>query len=458
MAFKHKLSRRLAQLKKALVMGVLAAVGCTADQAVNGPAAPTAPDGGPRAAVTAAAVPTFGHVFVITLENTDYASVIGNSSAPYLNGLANQYSLATQYYANTPPSIGNYFMLATGRTITNNDSYSTVRTDDNVVRRLLAAGKTWKSYAEDLPSVGYTGPDVGNYARKHNVFALLSDVANDATQRNNLVPFGQFAIDLANGTLPSFSNIVPNLCNDGHDCGLGTADTWLRNKLGPLLASSTFQQDGLLIITFDESGGDNSNGGGRVFWIAVGPKARLGYQSTTLYQHQSTLRLILSGLGVTSFPGAASNAPDMGEFFQTGTVTPPSPPPPPAPPAPPPPPPPPPGTCVTASASWLNSGFASQAGSFTAEFDATPSAANIDGVTGLAHGAVSDYTGLAAIVRFNGTGTIDARNGGAYTAASTISYSAGKAYHFRLVVATASRTYSAYVTPAGGAEQTIGVG
>ena len=260
-------------------------------------------------------VSQFGHVFIVTEENTNYASVIGSSSIPYLNGLALQYGLATQYYANTHPSIGNYFMLATGQIITNNDSYSTVVTMDNVVRELRAAGKTWKSYAEDLPSVGYTGPDVGNYARKHNVFALLSDVVNDATQVTNLVPFTQFATDLANGTLPTFSNIVPNLCNDAHDCSLSTADTWLQNHIDPLIKSATFQQDGLLIIVFDESGSDNTNGGGRIVWVVVSPKSKPGYVSTTLYQHQSTLRLILKGLGVTVFPGAAAMAPGMDEFF-----------------------------------------------------------------------------------------------------------------------------------------------
>jgi len=257
----------------------------------------------------------FGHVFIVTEENTNYASVIGSSSMPYLNGLALQYGLATQYYANTHPSIGNYFMLATGQIITNNDSYSTVVTMDNVVRELRAAGKTWKSYAEDLPSVGYTGPDVGNYARKHNVFALLSDVVNDATQVTNLVPFTQFATDLANGTLPTFSNIVPNLCNDAHDCSLSTADTWLKDHIDPLIKNATFQQDGLLIIVFDESGSDNTNGGGRIVWVAVSPKSKPGYNSTVLYQHQSTLRLILKGLGVTVFPGAAAMAPEMDEFF-----------------------------------------------------------------------------------------------------------------------------------------------
>jgi len=76
-----------------------------------------------------------------------------------------------------------------------------------------------------------------------------------------------------------------------------------------------FQQDGLLIIVFDEAGGDNSHGGGQVAWVAVSPKSKPGYQSTTLYQHQSTLRLILKGLGVSNFPGAAATAPDMSEFF-----------------------------------------------------------------------------------------------------------------------------------------------
>jgi len=260
-------------------------------------------------------VPPAGHVFIVTEENHDYASVIGSSSMPYLNGLAQQYGLATQYYANTHPSIGNYFMLGTGQIITNNDSYSTIVTVDNVVRRLLAAGKTWKSYAEDIPSVGYTGGDVGGYARKHNTFALLSDVVNDSTERRNLVPFTQFATDLANGTLPHFSNIVPNLCNDAHDCSLATADAWLQTNIAPLLASATFQQDCLLIIAFDESASYNTNGGGRVAWVVVSPKAKRGYQSTTLYQHQSTLRLTLEALGISLFPGAAATAPAMSEFF-----------------------------------------------------------------------------------------------------------------------------------------------
>jgi len=264
--------------------------------------------------VTPPGTSQFGHVFIVTEENTDYVDVT-SSSMPYLMGLANQYGLATQYYANTHPSIGNYFELATGQVLTNDDGSSTIQNVPNIVRSLLAAGKTWKSYAESIPNACYLGGDTGDYARKHNVFALLSDVANDPSQACNIVPFTQFATDLASGTLPTFSNIVPNLCNDAHDCSLGTADSWLQANIAPLLASPMFQRDGLLIVVFDEAGGDSQLGGGRIFWAAISPKAKRGYQSTTTYQHPSTLRLILKGLGINSFPGAAATAPDMSEFF-----------------------------------------------------------------------------------------------------------------------------------------------
>ena len=71
------------------------------------------------------------------------------------------------------------------------------------------------------------------------------------------------------------------------------------------------------------------------------------------------------------------------------------------------------------------------------------------------NGAQSAYTGLAAIVRFSTAGAIDARNGGAYAATSSIPFTAGVTYHFRVVINVAAKTYSAYVTPPGGTEKTI---
>jgi len=266
-------------------------------------------------------MPAFGHVAIVVLENTNYADMVGNSAMPYFNSLINQYGLATQYYANTHPSIGNYFMMTTGQILTNDDSQTPSSfpvSTDNVVRELLAAGKTWKAYAEDLPSVGYTGGNTGRYAVRHNPLAYMTDVQNSSVQVQNLVPFApQFASDLAAGNLPNYSFIVPNLCSDGHDCPITTtSDPWLQHNIDPLIKNPVFQKDGLLIIVCDESGGDNTNGGGRIPAVLVSPAFSLvDYKSTTLYQHQSVLRLMLEGLGVNTLPGAASTAPAMWEFF-----------------------------------------------------------------------------------------------------------------------------------------------
>ena len=68
----------------------------------------------------------------------------------------------------------------------------------------------------------------------------------------------------------------------------------------------------------------------------------------------------------------------------------------------------------------------------------------------------SSYTNVAAFVRFNSSGKIDARNGSVFQAKSSIPYVGGTTYHFRLVVNFPNRTYSVYVRPPGGSEQTIG--
>src|SRR5690349_18656838 len=119
------------------------------------------------AVAAAGTIPVSSHVFVVVEENHSYSSVIGKSAMPYFNSLASKYGLATQYYANTHPSIGNYFMMTAGQVITNNDYYNGTVTADNLVRHLLNNGLTWKSYAEGLPYVGYTGGDTGSYIRHH---------------------------------------------------------------------------------------------------------------------------------------------------------------------------------------------------------------------------------------------------------------------------------------------------
>ena len=99
----------------------------------------------------------------------------------------------------------------------------------------------------------------------------------------------------------------------------------------------------------------------------------------------------------------------------------------------------------------------SQAGTFTATVDDSPSLSPINAVIALSKGAQTAYPGLSCIARFNTSGDIDAYNGTAYQAASVIPYAKGLTYHFRMVVNVPANTYSVYVTPPGGSELTVGL-
>ena len=105
---------------------------------------------------------------------------------------------------------------------------------------------------------------------------------------------------------------------------------------------------------------------------------------------------------------------------------------------------------------WISGTLPTQTGTFTAEWDASPSTALNNTNVGLSLGAQTAFTGLAVAARFNPTGQIDARNGGAFVAASTINYAAGMKYHFRALINVPANTYSIYVTPQGEPELTIG--
>lgn len=188
-------------------------------------------------------VPASRHVVLVMEENQSYSTVVGNTTDwPSLNSLIANGALPTNYYANTHPSIGNYFMLTTGQILTNNDSSTTVWNVDSIARRMLSAGVSFRIYAEGITR-GYVGGNTGLYVIRHNPFALLSDIADDSTVANAVMwPFTQFATDLANGALPEFSYIVPDVDDDAHSASAKQADSWLQTKVvAPLSNDSAFQ-------------------------------------------------------------------------------------------------------------------------------------------------------------------------------------------------------------------------
>jgi len=255
-------------------------------------------------------------------ENQTYATVVGNAAAwPNLNSLIGKGALPTNYYADSHPSIGNYFMLTTGQTLTTDDNSTAVFAVDNMARRMLSSAVTFRVYAEGATQ-GYLGGNTGLYLIRHNPFAMLSDVADSPQVANETIwPFAQFGVDLANGALPEFSFIVPDVNDDAHDGTPQQADLWLQvNIVAPLSGNAAFKAggDGVLIVEFDEAAtSDSAYGGGHVSPVLWGPNVLAGYTqtSTTIYQHESMLRTVMDALGLQNPPGDAATAPTMAEFF-----------------------------------------------------------------------------------------------------------------------------------------------
>ena len=240
----------------------------------------------------AAGLPTPDHVVVVVMENHSYSQIIGSSSAPYINntlkaGGAN----LTQSFAITHPSEPNYYALFSGSTQGRvDDSCVTVGgfQTPNLASEVLAAGKTWASYNESLPSQGSTTCSSGNYAP-------LSSAKT----------FAQFPTDYT--TLPNVSFVIPNLCSDMHDCSISTGDTWIKNKLG---AYATWAQshNSLLVVTFDE---DNSLSGNRIPTVVYGAHVTPGSSSATTYNHYSVLRTLEDLTGASGHAGNAATATDI---------------------------------------------------------------------------------------------------------------------------------------------------
>ena len=266
--------------------------------------------------------PQSKHIVMVMEENQSYSTVVGNTGVwPHLNNLITQGALPTNYYADSHPSIGNYFMLTTGQLLTTDDNSTVVWDVDNIARRMLASGVSFKVYAEGITQ-GYLGGNTGLYLLWHNPFAMLSDVAGSTTVANEVIwPFSQFAVDLANDALPEFSFIVPDVNDDAHNGTPQQADSWLQaNVITPLSDSPAFEAggDGILIVDFDEAeDSDTTLGGGHVSPVFWGPNVLVGYTqtSTTVYQHESMLRTVMEALGLQNSPGNAATASSMSEFF-----------------------------------------------------------------------------------------------------------------------------------------------
>lgn len=284
-------------------------------------------------------LPSFGNVVIVVGENQNFSTTYNSTNMPYLTSLANQYGVGVNYYSDTHPSIGNYLNLVTGNILTDDDSKTPQNFPvslNNIALEVQNAGGTWKDYVESLPSnVGCRGLTSGAYYVRHDPLQYLTTINQE---RSNYVCFGHFANDLLRHQLPNLAWLVPNGCDDSHDCPIASFDNWLRQEVGLLLTSSYFRPGGtgLLIIVFDENADDGSPDcdtttegqgcGGQVEIVVVSPFSKRGYQSpggdsrnyNNSYDEGDILRLMAEGLGLPySDLGWAANAVPMADFFSS---------------------------------------------------------------------------------------------------------------------------------------------
>jgi acid phosphatase len=257
------------------------------------------------AALTAAApqaqaattVPRFDHIVLVMFENKA-SSQITAASAPYFTALAAQGASFTQSYAITHPSQPNYIALFSGGTQgVTSDSCPKTFSVDNLGAQLIGAGLSFKGYSESMPSNGYTGCSSGTYMRKHNSWVDFSNVP----AAGNLT-YASFPADYA--TLPTVSFVTPNMCNDMHDCSIGTGNGWLQSHLDGY-AQWAKTHNSLLIVTFDE---DNSLSLNHIHTTFAGAHVKVGSYPGKI-THYTVLRTIESAYGLSALGGAAGVSP-----------------------------------------------------------------------------------------------------------------------------------------------------
>ncbi|MDT7727568.1 MAG: phosphatidylinositol-3-phosphatase [Actinomycetota bacterium] len=246
-------------------------------------------------AAAAGAVPTPDHVVIVLFENHQQPQVIGSPSAPYITSLSKAGANFTQSYGVTHPSQPNYLAQFSGSTQgVSDDSCPHSFTTNNLGKQLIDAGRTFAGYSEGLPSTGYTGCTSGKYARKH---APWANFANLATSTNKA--YTAFPTNYA--TLPTVSYVIPDLCNDMHDCSVATGDTWLKNNLKGY-ADWALTHNSLLVVDFDEDDFTTAN---RIPTVFYGQPVKPGSYSEKI-THYSVLRTIEDMYALSHLGSAAS--------------------------------------------------------------------------------------------------------------------------------------------------------
>ena len=288
----------------------------------------------PTPTPTSTPPPNAPHIMVIVEENTAYSKaqgtpyIIGNSSAPYINGLASKYASATHWYGNQHISAGDYLDLISGSNQGLGQGTTPPYSTTTLVDELNANSISWKAYMEGMPSPCYTGGTTGLYESDHNPFVYFSDYKSLCAGSNGVVSYSKTALStgLNSTNPPDFVWISPNICHDMHtsggSCGsnsVANGDKWLSTNLPTVLSSKWYTSGGIIIVTWDESDTPDTSGGsygngGQVATLVIAANAHGAF--TASGDHYATLRGIEEAYGVALLGNSANSSyGDLGPAF-----------------------------------------------------------------------------------------------------------------------------------------------
>jgi acid phosphatase len=293
----------------AVVAGLALVAGCTSGSGQGTSAGP--PTDTTRSAATTApgtstgtptgALPRPDHVMVVVFENEDAEDVLGSGDAPYLTSLAGSGVTFTNAHGETHPSQPNYLALFSGSTQgVTDDSCLTQFPGPDLGSQLRDAGLSFTGFSEGLPEVGYTGCEHGDYARKHNPWVDFADLPPSVNQ-----PLSAMPTDYAD--LPTVAFVIPDLCNDMHDCGVPTGDAWAREVLDPYVSWAR-EHNSLLLVTFDE---DHGSAGNHIATFVVGARVPAATSDRRI-DHYDLLRTLEEMYGLAPLGKAADASPLTG--------------------------------------------------------------------------------------------------------------------------------------------------
>jgi chitodextrinase len=291
------------------------------------------------------------HVVIIMDENQSYNAIMGGTAAPNIENYANQCGVATKYWAVTHPSHSDYIATVAGNTYVppgcsdwtcvsqpldfcgGSTGTNGTQTCPNIFSQLDGAGKSWKVYGETMPSNCYTAAS-GQYSAGHNPpvwFIQGTGTSNiSASCKANDVPLESSTAglqhDITNNSLPAYSWIVPNKCNDMHNCSSGSpitaGDTFVKTWVDRIVATPDYQNGSTIVfITWDEGveGGrpfneDCLSGSGltdescHVPLIVLSPYIQAGSKPGAFFTHYGLLKATERLLGITTYLGHAGDA------------------------------------------------------------------------------------------------------------------------------------------------------